>query len=56
MAEDWKLEALERRVDELEKVNRKREEWQWWWIERIWWTLLVAGATTYIVLGHVHHR
>jgi hypothetical protein len=55
MADEWELKSLERRIDELEKVNRRCEERQWWWIERIWWTLLVA----YVVLsvtGNLHHH
>jgi hypothetical protein len=59
MAEDWELKSLERRIDDLEKLNRKREERQWWWIERVWWTLLVAIFTTFIVLGatgNLHHH
>jgi hypothetical protein len=59
MAEDWELKSLERRIEELETVNRRREERQSWWVERIWWTLLVALFTTYIVLsatGNLHHH
>jgi hypothetical protein len=52
---NWKTESIEGRIEALEKENRRREERRSWWIERIGWTLYVAGLTAWIVLSANGH-
>jgi hypothetical protein len=59
MANDWKFESLERRVEALEKENRRRSERLTKWTEIIWWGLVVAVNTAMITLavtGTLHHH
>jgi hypothetical protein len=63
MAEDWELKSLERRIDTLEEKGRDAEERkrrrELWWVEKIWWTYIVALVTATITLvatGALHHH
>jgi hypothetical protein len=63
MAEDWKLKSLERRIDSLEEKWRDAEERkrrrELWWVEKIWWTYIVALVTATITLvatSALHHH
>jgi uncharacterized membrane protein YhaH (DUF805 family) len=59
MAEDWELKSLERRIETLEKSDKRRKERLEWWIWHLCWTFLAVALTTMIVLGatgHLHHH
>ena len=59
MAEDWKFTSLERRIDELERENRRRSERLFSWLMWAYWTFYLVALTTYVVLsatGTLHHH
>jgi len=70
MAEEWKLERLESKIDSLQEQFRDAEQRSLEekrqrqvrissWFERILWTLYVIALTTMIVLaatGQLHHH
>jgi anti-sigma-K factor RskA len=59
MADDWKFEGLERRVDRLEKRLDEKDRKSWerthFWLQVIIWTFVVVYVTALVVLAITHN-